>query len=177
MGPHNSRPENYTVYKWSPAEMKHGLSTRKVCSFSPGKPDRDDKICHFCSICYLYYPKVNATECCHNGICTECVFATIDPDFHRAQCPFCRATPFKIVPDGTISPSGDDPAYLSFDAKRKAGELDTGILDTPEQAAQLPPEMEAIAKDISSHCHFDIRTVRDLLLAGVSPDEIAASAQ
>jgi hypothetical protein len=173
MGSEGSRPQNYNAYKWNPAQMKHGVKSHKVGAYVPGAEAPDGKSVCLCPICYLYYPKLNATQCCQKGICTECIFATIEPDFQQAKCPFCRATPVKVIADRITTTSEDDAEFRTFDAKRKAGEMDTGIADRP---IPLPPETEAIAQDISRNCHLDIQSVRELLLAGISPDEIAASA-
>jgi hypothetical protein len=172
MGGFFSHPKNYATYKWTQEEMTAGISDGRVVPFKPGREDPDGSYREWCPICYLYYQKLNATQCCQQGICTECVFANIEPDFERSSCPFCRTKPIGILPDGTITPSVDDEAFLTFDARRKSGDGDIGFVESPE----LAPEMEAKAKELSAKCHLDIRHVRELLTAGVSPEEIEASA-
>jgi hypothetical protein len=172
MGGVFARPKLYATYKWTPEEMKAGVDTGRVTSFRPGKENADGSCDQWCPICYLYYQKLNATQCCQKGICTECVFANIEPDFERSACPFCRTKPFGIQPDGVITPSVDDEAFLKFDAKQKAGQLDNPITELPE----VSPEIEETAKELSARCSLDIRQVRQLLTAGISPEEIAAGA-
>jgi len=69
--------------------VKHGrLAPPKAGEDDPTAAASDE-----CPICFLYFPKVNATGCCRQAICTAC-YLQVRPQTGGAECPFCSVEDF-----------------------------------------------------------------------------------
>ena len=61
-----------------------------------------------CPICFLQYPTLNRSLCCKQSICTECYIMVsrryaIDKTQRQIACPFCKASPYKVVYKGKLT--------------------------------------------------------------------------
>lgn len=61
-----------------------------------------------CPICFLYFPKVNATGCCRQAICTAC-YLQVRPQAGGAECPFCGVEDFSAEARASEESKADVP--------------------------------------------------------------------
>lgn len=62
---------------------------RRIAPCWPGAEENDaQEALEECNICMLYYPALNRSRCCTQGICTECFLQVLQPGTYA--CPFCK---------------------------------------------------------------------------------------
>jgi len=89
--------------QWDPRIIRKLVLDRKLAPFYRGEDDEGgDK--EECPICFLYYPGgLNRSNCCGQGICSEC-FLQVSPRANKsAHCPFCKASAYATTFRGPMA--------------------------------------------------------------------------
>ncbi|OHS98371.1 hypothetical protein TRFO_08968 [Tritrichomonas foetus] len=147
-------------YRWTEGQIAANIRKGKVTPIYPFSAESQRTSRCFCSICYNYYPSINETTCCQQGICTECLAAIIDPPPKQRMCPYCRSANISIKPNVEYN------------------DLKSPVVNTHEPLtlddsfANLPDELICL---LLQYEHLDRQMVIDLYNAGVPIDEIEAS--
>ena len=83
---------------WKGAVIAKCIYSGKMAPRFPGVEDESGTVKCECPICFLYYPDhaMNATSCCKQEVCTECVLQVLKPS-EPATCPFCNKNGLKFV--------------------------------------------------------------------------------
>jgi hypothetical protein len=68
---------------------------QKIAPRVRGTEDRKAPNESECPICFMHYPLVNTTSCCHQPICSEC-FLQVRPPRRQTACPFCNSNEFSV---------------------------------------------------------------------------------
>jgi hypothetical protein len=159
----------YSHYKWSPDELRHFIETKRLSPLHDGSDDPILPSTIFCEICYRYYPFVNITTCCHRQICSECIAASCPVPPDPISCPFCRQNNISWSPNVTHGVTNQDSEeYRLFLEKQLRGEADVALIET----RKLPDALETQALEISKSYNVNLNTLRDLLAAGLTAEEI-----
>jgi hypothetical protein len=116
-----------------------------------------------CPICFLYYPCLNTTLCCHRGICTEC-FLQLRPQrvvahTTTSSCPFCKHELMEIVFHGARSEKEMDQLYEEESRVREA--MEQARARQEAEAAERRLEVRRMRVE---HC---ISTLRAVVAAAV----------
>ncbi|KAK8893628.1 hypothetical protein M9Y10_022053 [Tritrichomonas musculus] len=153
---HNLYKKN--EYKWSPGQIAANIRRGKVTPIYNGTTERErDNRC-FCSICYYFYPKINETTCCGQGICTECLAAVASPPPKERCCPFCRKENYSIIPNVEYK------------------QLKNPFVNDEEPLQNLPDTNENLPDDVIALLmqfpNIDQTTVVQLYNDGMSTDQI-----
>ena len=146
-----------TDYKWNKGQIAANIRRRVVSPIYPILSETTSGKKCFCPICYNYYSKINETDCCGHGICTECLSAIISPPPNERLCPFCRSKNFGLK-------INVDPSNLSH--KDDIDAEPPLIIDQ-----DLPDEINAI---ILQYDHLDKSAIIELYKAGFTAEEISS---
>lgn len=156
----------YSKYKWDINIISNYIATKKFSPLHQYSSDKTPTNDIMCNICYNYFPTINQTNCCFHHICTECIAATVDPA--KMICPFCRKPNLTVTPnqkkENLKSNDVDDKEYSQYQEKVKE-QFD---FETAKGCSD-----EAIA--IALQYKLDVKMVNELLLAGLSQDEIVSN--
>ena len=68
---------------------------QKIAPRVRGTEDRKAPNESECPICFMHYPLVNTTSCCHQPICSE-GFLQVRPPRRQTACPFCNSNEFSV---------------------------------------------------------------------------------
>jgi hypothetical protein len=96
----------YESRAWEDKAVRKLIAKGQVAALSKGYDysTPDEGALHECPICFLYYPTMNTTSCCHANICTEC-YLQVRPQpspggalkkktsSPTVPCPFCNQLP------------------------------------------------------------------------------------
>lgn len=172
-----SECETHGIYKrskWSPEMLRYMVLNGYVTPLYMFQENQSSSHQISCQICYLYYPKINETHCCHHLICTECLASIIDlpPSTKFRVCPFCRQECFSIKPcvDSVRIPggaNGDDPEFLKYEERRKQG-----LEDKPITNKKPPINYPNEVLELANQFHADPDTIHNLMQAGLTQEDI-----
>jgi hypothetical protein len=95
----------YESRAWEDKAVRKLIAKGQVAALSKGYDysTPDEGALHECPICFLYYPTMNTTSCCHANICTDC-YLQVRPQptpggalkkktSPTVPCPFCNQLP------------------------------------------------------------------------------------
>ena len=175
----------YNNYKWTPKEICQAVRESKITPLYEGEFDETPKNNIFCETCYLYYPRINQTTCCHHQICSECLAALIEFDTNKRKCPFCRSNSLTVLPNidkaKIIDHSADEDAFQKIEAQKRAGTYveDQNPVNTPKELPEITLPENVTQEEVDQLVQITLLPkyeIISLLAAGIEPDAIIAGA-
>lgn len=142
----------YPECSWDPKLVKKMVLERKLAPIYPGSENTSEniesleKILEECPICFLYYPSLNRSGCCRQGICTECFLQVKSSLTASVSCPFCNRAKYSIYYSGPLS---KEEKVRELEEQQKVTELQIKlqIEQERERAQSLPTNFDR-AKEI-----------------------------
>ena len=75
--------------KWTNFRIRKCVEAGVLAPHIKGFEEDPDNTMAECSICFLYFQQLNATECCEQIICTDCLIQVKPSPAKPSPCPFC----------------------------------------------------------------------------------------